>query len=172
MIRYHDKEWGRPSRKDSYLFEMLVLEGAQAGLSWSTVLNKRDGYREAFDGFDHDRIARYSDPKLEKILTTANIVRNRLKVFSVRTNARAFREVQAEFGTFAKFLWSWVDNEPVVNHPTAKSPVLASTVLSDQLSKDLKKRGFTFVGTTITYAYLQAVGVVDDHLDECAAKSR
>jgi DNA-3-methyladenine glycosylase I len=170
MIRYHDKEWGRPSRKDPYLFEMLTLEGAQAGLSWSTVLNKREGYREAFEDFDYERIVRYSDAKLEKILANASIVRNRLKVFSVRKNALAFQTVQQEFGTFAKYLWAWVDNTPIVNHPNEKAPVPASTELSDQISKDLKKRGFTFVGTTITYAYLQAVGVVDDHVDECFAK--
>jgi DNA-3-methyladenine glycosylase I len=170
MQQYHDKEWGKPSRKDDYLFELLILEGAQAGLSWSTVLNKREGYREVFADFDYVKLAKFTDAKLEKILESGTIVRNRLKVWSVRTNAQAFLQTQKEFGTFANFLWGWVDNTPIVNHPNARKPVQATTELSDKISKDLKKRGFTFIGSTIVYAYLQATGVVDDHEDDCFAK--
>lgn len=170
MTAYHDGEWGRPSRDDDHLFEMLVLEGAQAGLSWSTVLNKRENYRRAMDGFDRDRIAKYGPEDTDRLLQDPGIIRNRLKVASAVRNARAFRQVRAEYGTFADYLWGWVDGETVVNRFTEPSQVPVSTPLSDRISKDLKKRGFNFVGTTIVYSYLQAVGVVDDHLVDCPAK--
>jgi DNA-3-methyladenine glycosylase I len=164
MRRYHDDEWGVPSRDDAHLFELLLLEGAQAGLSWSTILNKREGYRRALDGFDAERIAGYDDDKLASLLEDPGIVRNRLKVRSTVRNAKAFLATQAAHGTFAGYLWAWVDDEPVVNHPRSTGDLPARAELSDRISKDLKKRGFTFVGSTIVYAWLQAVGVVDDHL--------
>ena len=167
---YHDDEWGIPSHDDRHLFEMLILEGAQAGLSWSTILNKRDNYRRAFDGFDAKRIARYDERKVAALLDDPGIVRNKLKVNAAVKNARAFLAVQEERGSFDSYLWSWVDGSPVVNHPRALGDLPASTDLSDAISKDLKKRGFTFVGSTIVYAYLQAVGVVDDHVVGCPAK--
>jgi DNA-3-methyladenine glycosylase I len=170
MTAYHDTEWGRPAHDDRYLFELLLLEGAQAGLSWSTVLNKRENYRRALDGFDAARIARYEQPKLEELRTDAGIVRNRLKIESTVKNARAFQTVQTESGSFDSYLWGWVDGTPIVNRRAPGAPLPASTELSDRLSKDLKRRGFTFVGTTIIYAYLQAVGVVDDHVRGCPAK--
>jgi DNA-3-methyladenine glycosylase I len=170
MIEYHDKEWGIPSHDDTYLFEMLVLEGAQAGLSWSTVLNKRANYRRLFDGFDVTKIAGYPDEKCEQLLLDPGIVRNRLKVFGVVKNAKAYGRVQEEFGSFDAYLWGFVDGRPVVNEPAMGSMLPASTPLSDQISKDLKKRGFTFVGTTIVYAYLQATGLVDDHIVGCSTK--
>ncbi|MFC9085975.1 DNA-3-methyladenine glycosylase I [Nocardiopsis dassonvillei] len=170
MRDYHDHEWGRPSRDDAHLFEMLVLEGAQAGLSWSTVLNKRENYRRALEGFDRERIAEYGQEDTDRLLQDAGIIRNRLKVASLPRNARAFGEVREEYGTFAAYLWDWVDGTPVVNRFTEPSEVPVSTPLSDRVSRDLKKRGFTFVGTTIVYSYLQAVGVVDDHLAACPAK--
>ncbi|MBK1785662.1 DNA-3-methyladenine glycosylase I [Prauserella cavernicola] len=170
MTAYHDDEWGRPSRDDAYLFEFLLLEGAQAGLSWSTVLNKRENYRRALDGFDVETIARYDEAKLGELLADPGIVRNRLKVASTVKNARAFLAVREDSGSFADYLWEWVDGSPVVNHPDAGDPLPATTGLSDRISKDLKRRGFTFVGSTIVYAYLQAVGVVDDHVDGCPSK--
>lgn len=170
MRRYHDEEWGVPSRDDGHLFEMLVLEGAQAGLSWSTILNKRETYRRAFDGFDPTRIARYDEDKLASLLQDSGIVRNRLKVRGTVTNARAFLEIRQEHGSFASYLWSFVDGNPVVNAPRSMADLPARTELSDRIGKDLKRLGFTFVGSTIVYAYLQAVGVVDDHLIGCPAK--
>jgi DNA-3-methyladenine glycosylase I len=167
---YHDDEWGIPSHDDTHLFEMLLLEGAQAGLSWSTILNKRENYRRALDGFDATRIAEYDDQKLASLLEDPGIVRNRLKVHATVKNARAFLAVRDELGSFDAYLWSWVDGVPIVGHPSTLADVPASTPLSDALSKDLKKRGFTFVGSTIVYAYLQAVGVVDDHLETCPWK--
>jgi len=170
MRPYHDHEWGVPSHDDRHLFEFLVLEGAQAGLSWSTVLNKRENYRRAFDGFDPVRIARYTDAKAAKLLEDPGIIRNRLKVQSAVKNARAFLTVQSEYFSFADYLWGWVDGRRIVNRPRTSAQVPARTDLSDRIAKDLKRRGFTFVGTTIVYAYLQAVGVVDDHLVGCPAK--
>ncbi|GAA5163049.1 DNA-3-methyladenine glycosylase I [Amycolatopsis dongchuanensis] len=169
MIAYHDTEWGRPAHDDGYLFELLLLEGAQAGLSWSTVLNKRENYRRALDGFDYTRIARYGQAKLDELRADAGIVRNRLKIESTVRNAKAFLAVREEFGTFDAYLWQWVDGVPVVHRRRPGEPLPASTELSGRLSKDLKRRGFTFVGTTIVYAYLQAVGVVDDHVEGCVA---
>lgn len=172
MAAYHDTEWGVASHDDAYLFELLLLEGAQAGLSWSTVLNKRENYRSALDGFDYEKIARYEQGKLDALMTDAGIVRNRLKVASTVKNARAFIATREEFGSFDTYLWQWVDGTPVVNRPRPVDPLPARTDLSDRLSKDLKRRGFTFVGTTITYAYLQAVGVVNDHSTACTAQAR
>jgi DNA-3-methyladenine glycosylase I len=170
MRTYHDHEWGVPSRDDRYLFEMLVLEGAQAGLSWATILNRREGYRRAFANFDPVKVAKFTDSKLEKLLGNPGIIRNRLKIFGTRTNARAFVKVQAEFGSFAKYLWAWVDGTPVVNRPRTLAEIAATTDLSDRVSKDLKRRTFTFVGSTIVYATLQSVGIVDDHVTSCPFK--
>ena len=166
-IEYHDKEWGVPVRDDETLFEFLVLEGAQAGLSWITILRKREGYRDLFDDFDVNKIARYSDKKLEKILLDPRIVRNRLKVFGARKNARAFLDVQQEFGSFSEYIWRFVDGKPVQNHWQTMKQVPATTPISDTISKDMKRRGFTFVGSTIIYAHMQATGMVNDHVDEC-----
>jgi len=170
MLAYHDDEWGIPSHDDRHLYEHLVLEGAQAGLSWSTVLNKRENYRRAFDGFDPKKVARFDEAKIAELLEDPGIIRNRLKVGSAVKNANAFLAVQREHGAFADYLWGWVDGRRVVNRPLMLADIPASTELSDRIAKDLKRRGFTFVGTTIVYAYLQAVGVVDDHLVGCPAK--
>ncbi len=164
---YHDTEWGVPVRDDRKLFEMLTLEGAQAGLSWITVLQKRENYRKLFAGFDYRNIVRLTDNKLEKILTNPGIIRNRLKVFSVRQNARCFINVQSEFGSFDQYVWRFVDGQVVQNKYETIKQVPASTRQSDALSKDLKKRGFKFVGTTICYAFMQAVGMVNDHVTSC-----
>jgi DNA-3-methyladenine glycosylase I len=164
---YHDQEWGRPCHDEQRLFEMLLLEGAQAGLSWRTILEKREGYRLLFDQFDAKKMARYTDAQLEKKLLDARIVRNRLKVFGFRRNARAYLKLCEEFGSLDAWLWQQVGGQPVINHWTAMGQVPASTPLSDSISKALKKRDFTFVGSTIIYAYLQAVGVVNDHLTTC-----
>jgi len=165
-IRYHDEEWGRPVHDDRLLFEMLTLEGAQAGLSWSTILRKRAGYRGAFANFDPRRVARFDARRRAALLRDAGIVRNRLKIDSTVTNARAFLAVQREFGSFDRYLWGFVSGVPVVNRPRAGA-VPARTSLSDLVSRDLRKRGFRFVGTTIVYAFLQAVGVVNDHARGC-----
>ncbi|MDT0329861.1 DNA-3-methyladenine glycosylase I [Nocardiopsis lambiniae] len=170
MTAYHDEEWGRPSHDDTHLFEMLVLEGAQAGLSWATVLNKRENYRALLDGFDYTRIAAYDEDRERALLAEPGIIRNRLKVASLARNARAFLRVREEHGTFSTYLWSWVDGTPLVGRFADQAEVPASTPLSDRVSKDLKKRGFTFVGTTIVHSYLQSTGVVDDHLVGCPAK--
>jgi DNA-3-methyladenine glycosylase I len=172
MRAYHDAEWGVPSHDDRYLFEMLVLEGAQAGLSWSTILNRRAGYAAAFRGFDVRAVAAMGDDELEPLMNEPGIIRNRLKIYGTRKNALAFIRVQQEFGSFAAYLWGWVDGAPVVGRSRPGGSLPATTPLSDALSKDLKKRGFTFVGSTIVYAYLQAVGVVDDHVAGCPALVR
>ncbi len=164
---YHDTEWGVPQHDDRVLFEFLILEGAQAGLSWRTILEKRDGYRRLFADFDVHKLARFSDEKLEKLLLDPSIVRNRLKVWSVRTNAQAFIKVQQEFGSFDAYFWNFVGGKPIDNRVTAMNQVPARTELSDRLSKDLLKRGFKFVGSTIVYAYMQAMGAVNDHLITC-----
>lgn len=164
---YHDQEWGVPVHDDRVLFEFITLEGAQAGLSWITILKKRENYRRAFDNFDVQKVARYTPDKIEKLLLDAGIVRNRLKVESTVSNARAFIAIQKEFGSFAAYIWQWVDGAPVVNRPQTIRDVPARTQLSDRISKDLKKRGFRFVGSTIIYAHLQATGVVNDHLVGC-----
>jgi DNA-3-methyladenine glycosylase I len=166
MQRYHDEEWGRPSHDDRHLFEMLILEGAQAGLSWSTILHKRAGYRKAFAGFAPRKVARFDARRRAALMRNPGIVRNRLKIESTVTNARAYLAVQREFGSFDRYLWSFVGGRPVVKHRLG-SAVPARTALSDRIARDLARRGFRFVGTTIVYAYLQAVGVVDDHARSC-----
>lgn len=166
-LKYHDEEWGVPVRDDQTLFEFLILEGAQAGLSWITILRKREGYRALFDNFNAEKIARYSDKKLEKLLLDPRIVRNRLKVYGARKNARAFLEVQQERGSFSDYLWDFVGGEPQQNNRESMADVPATTPVSDALSKDMKKRGFTFVGSTILYAHMQATGMVNDHTVDC-----
>jgi DNA-3-methyladenine glycosylase I len=166
-LRYHDEEWGRPVHNDRHLFEMLTLEGAQAGLSWSTILHKRAGYRRAFARFDPKKVARFDARKRNALMADAGIVRNRLKIDSTVTNARAFLEVQREFGSFDRYLWDYVEGQPIINRPRGLGDVPARTELSDKISKDLKRRGFRFVGSTIIYALLQAVGVVNDHSRDC-----
>ncbi|MEM1108684.1 MAG: DNA-3-methyladenine glycosylase I [Planctomycetota bacterium] len=164
---YHDEEWCVPSRDERHLFEMLILEGAQAGLSWITILNKREHYHKVYDGFDPRKVAGYTDAKQKKLLADAGIVRNRLKVAASVQNAKAFLAVQDEFGGFADYLWGYVDGRPIQNRFETLEQVPAKTALSDAISKDLKKRGFKFVGSTIVYAYLQSVGVVNDHVNAC-----
>ena len=166
-IDYHDNEWGIPVHDDQKLFEMIMLEGAQAGLSWITVLKKREGYRNAFDNFDAKKLARYSDKKLEKLRENPNIIRNRLKINSAKTNAIAFLEIQKEFGSFDRYIWQFVGGQPIKNKYKELSEVPATTPESDAMSKDLKKRGFKFVGSTICYAFMQACGMVNDHLVDC-----
>lgn len=166
-VRYHDEEWGVPVRDDLKLFEFLMLEGAQAGLSWITILRKREGYRRLFDGFDAEKIARYSDRRLEKILRDPAIVRNRRKVYGARTNARAFLDLQEERGSFSDYLWGFVDGEPIQNRWRTVKQIPATTAESDALSKDMKRRGFTFVGSTIVYAHMQATGMINDHTVDC-----
>ena len=167
MLAYHDREWGVPHHDDTALFELMTLEGAQAGLSWRTILARRDEYRRAYHRFDIARVARMTDPALEKLLTNSGIIRNRLKVYSVRDNARTALDVIAEHGSLDAYLWSFVGGEPVVNRWTAMKQVPAKTPLSDQMSKALAKRGFRFVGSTICYAFMQATGMVNDHLLSC-----
>jgi DNA-3-methyladenine glycosylase I len=166
-IEYHDTEWGVPVHDDRVQFEFLILEGAQAGLSWSTILNKRDGYRRLFANFDPEQVARFTARRVEKILQDPAIVRNRLKVESAVSNARAFLEVQAEFGSFCDYVWRFVDGKPIQTRIRKDSDVPATTPESDALSKDLKKRGFRFVGSTIVYAHMQATGMVNDHVANC-----
>ncbi len=166
-VKYHDEEWGVPAYDDDTLFEFLMLEGAQAGLAWITVLRKREGYQALFDGCDPRKIARYTDKKLDKILLDPRIIRNRLKVYSARQNARAFLAVQEEWGSFADYMWHFVDGKPIQNTFRKLNDLPASTPLSDQISKDLKKRGFNFVGSTIIYANMQATGMVNDHTSDC-----
>jgi DNA-3-methyladenine glycosylase I len=166
-VRYHDQEWGVPVHDDRVLFEFLILEGAQAGLSWTTILAKRENYRCALDGFAPERVARYRPAKLAKLLQDPGIVRNRLKIAATVTNARAFLAVQEECGSFDRYLWKFVDGQQVHNRRRISAQVPARTALSDTISKDLTKRGFKFVGTTIIYAYMQAVGLVNDHLVTC-----
>lgn len=166
-IRYHDEEWGVPVHGDRTLFEFLVLEGAQAGLSWSTILNKRENYREAFNNFDPHRVARYDRRKIQQLLKNPGIVRNKLKIASTIGNAKALLRVQAEFGSFDRYIWQFVDGKPRVNKWKSNARVPASTKESDAMSKDLKRRGFNFVGSTICYAFMQAVGMVNDHAVEC-----
>jgi 3-methyladenine DNA glycosylase len=164
---YHDREWGVPLHDDQKLFEMLILEGAQAGLSWETVLKRRDGYRRAFYDFDPKKVASMSDEELNELLEDPGIIRNRLKVYAARQNAKVFLSIQEEFGSFDRYLWGFVNGEPIKNHWSSLKEAPTRSVESDKLSKDLKKRGMTFVGSTIMYAFMQAVGLVDDHTKEC-----
>lgn len=166
-VKYHDEEWGVPVKDDKTLFEFIILEGAQAGLAWITVLRKREGYRALFDDFDANKIARYTDKKLDKLLLDPRIIRNRLKVYGARKNARAFLQIQEEKGSFSDYIWDFVDGTPIQNSWKSQSQLPATTSLSDTISKDMKKRGFTFVGSTIIYAHMQASGMVNDHTRDC-----
>ena len=166
-VKYHDEEWGVPLRDDRALFEFLVLEGAQAGLAWITVLRKRAGYRAAFDHFDAAKVARYSDGRLDKLLDDPAIIRNRRKVYSARQNARALLAVQEEWGSFARYIWHFVDGQPIQNRWRSMAQVPATSPLSERISKDMRRRGFNFVGPTIVYAHMQATGMVNDHLVDC-----
>ena len=166
-IKYHDEEWGVPAHEDRHLFEMINLEGAQAGLSWITILKKRENYKKLFDNFDAIKISKYSENKIEMLLQNPGIVRNKLKVNSVVTNAKAFLKIQKEFGTFDKYIWQFVGGKPIKNKFKTLSDLPTKTEISDAMSKDLKKRGFKFVGSTICYAFMQATGMVNDHTSEC-----
>ena len=167
MIKYHDEEWGTPTHDDHSLFELLILEGMQAGLSWSTVLNKRKNFQRAFDNFNYEKIALYRDEKIQDLLQDEGIIRNRLKIQSVITNAKEFIKIRDEFGSFDKFIWSFVDGKPINNSFAHLSEIPSNSPLSDVISKAMKKRGFKFIGTTIIYSYLQAIGIVNDHLTYC-----
>ncbi len=166
-LSYHDKEWGRPEHDDQKLFEFLVLEGAQAGLSWITILKRREGYRKAFSNFDVKKVAKYNQKQKDKLLKDESIIRNRLKIQSAVNNAQQFLKVQQDFGTFDKYIWSFVDHKPIKNKFKKLSDLPASTLISEKMSKDLKKRGFNFVGPTICYALMQAIGMVNDHTSGC-----
>lgn len=165
--KYHDEEWGKPVYDDDTIFEFLVLESFQAGLSWYTILKKREGFRKAFDNFDYRKIVEYSEEKTEELMQNPEIVRNRLKISATVNNAKKFIEVQNEFGTFSKYIWSFVNGTPVINHPKSLKDIPATTEISDTLAKDLKKRGFKFLGSTVVYAHMQATGMVNDHITEC-----
>ncbi len=164
---YHDNEWGVPVHDDATLFEFILLESMQAGLSWITVLKKRENYREAFDQFDYLKIAQYDDLKVEELMQNAGIIRNRLKIMAAINNAQKFQSIQDEFGSFSNYIWAYVDQKPLLNQWKTIKEVPATTPLSDQISKDLKKRGFKFLGTTTMYAFMQAVGIVNDHVENC-----
>jgi DNA-3-methyladenine glycosylase I len=168
-VNYHDNEWGRPVHDDKKLFEMLILEGAQVGLSWLTVLKKRENYRVAFDGFDPAKVALYDDAKIEELLANSGIIRNRLKINAAVANAKAFLRIQEEYGSFDKYLWSYVNYKPIVNRFEKMEDFITTSSVSDKISKDLKKRGMNFVGSTIIYAFMQAVGMVNDHFIDCFA---
>lgn len=169
---YHDKEWGIPVHDDRHLFEMLILEGAQAGLSWETILKRREEYRKAFHHFDPIKVAKMTDDQLNKIIEKSGIIRNRLKIYAVRKNALAFLQIQKEYGSFSNYVWNYVDGKPIVTRRESLKDIPASTAISDALSKNLKKRGMSFVGSTIMYAFMQAVGLVDDHLIDCWCSNR
>ncbi len=166
-IQYHDNEWGTPVYDDATLFEFLVLETFQAGLSWITILKKRENFRKAFDNFDYQKIAKYPESKYESLLQDAGIIRNKLKIRSAITNAQLFMDIQKEFGSFSKFIWSYTNGKPIINTFHTRAEVPATTALSDTISKDLKKRGFKFVGSTVVYAFMQATGMVNDHTTDC-----
>lgn len=165
--KYHDEEWGKPVYDDDTIFEFLVLESFQAGLSWYTILSKRENFRKAFDGFNYKKIAGYSGEKAEELMQNAGIIRNRLKILATINNAERFMEVQKEFGTFSKYIWSFVDGKPIENNFFDLKQIPATTEISDKLAKDLKKRGFKFLGSTVVYAYMQATGMVNDHITDC-----
>lgn len=167
---YHDEEWGKPIYDDETIFEFLILESFQAGLSWYTILSKRENFRAAFDDFDYQKIAQYSDEKVEELIQNAGIIRNRLKILATINNAQKFMEVQKEFGSFSKYIWGFVNHEPIVNRPKTLKEVPATTEISDALAKDLKKRGFKFMGSTVVYAHMQATGMVNDHVEDCFVK--
>ncbi len=172
MIEYHDKEWGIPVHDDRKLFEMLILEGAQAGLTWLTILKRRENYRKAFDNFIPHKVSKYTAKDISQLLTNAEIIRNKLKIKSAINNAKKFLEIQKEFGSFDKYLWGFVDYKPVINNYKNLTSVPPFTSLSDKLSKDLQNHGFSFVGSTICYAFLQSVGVVNDHLIDCFTRKK
>ena len=167
---YHDEEWGKPIYDDETIFEFLILESFQAGLSWYTILAKRENFRAAFDYFDYQKIAQYPEEKVEELIQNAGIIRNRLKILATINNAQKFMEVQKEFGSFSKYIWGFVNHEPIVNHPKTLKEVPATTEISDALAKDLKKRGFKFMGSTVVYAHMQATGMVNDHVEDCFVK--
>ncbi len=167
MMKYHDEEWGAPVHDDALHFEYIILDTFQAGLSWSTILNKRENFRKAFDNFDAVKISRYKDAKIEKLMLDAGIIRNRLKIVATVSNSKAFLAIQKEFGTFDKFIWQFTKGKTIKNKFTSPKQVPAKTIESDEMSKDLYARGFKFVGSTICYAYMQAAGIVDDHISEC-----
>lgn len=169
---YHDKEWGIPVHDDRHLFEMLILEGAQAGLSWETILKRREAYQKAFYHFDPKKVAIMKDLELDQLLSNKDIIRNRLKIYAARKNALVFLEIQKEFGSFDRYLWNFVDAKPIVTRRKSLKELPTTTPISDALSKDLKKRGMSFVGSTIIYAFMQAVGLVDDHLIDCFCSNR
>ncbi len=171
-VDYHDKEWGVPVYDDQHLFEMLSLEGAQAGLSWWTILQKREGYREAFDQFDAKKIILYSEDKLLELQQDTRIVRNKLKIASVVTNANAFLQIQEKYGSFSKYIWGFVDHQPIINEWPSMAEVPVTTDRSDRMSKQLKKDGFKFVGSTICYSFMQAVGMVNDHITDCCCRQQ
>ncbi|MBV8326552.1 DNA-3-methyladenine glycosylase I [Chryseobacterium sp.] len=165
--KYHDEEWGRPVYDDRTIFEFLILESFQAGLSWYTILSKRDNFRKAFDHFDYQKVAVYTDKKIETLMNDAGIIRNRLKIMAAVTNARKFIEVQKEFGSFSDYIWGFIDGKPIDHQPGSLSDVPATTEISDRIPKDLKKRGFKFMGSTVVYAHMQATGMVNDHIKNC-----
>ncbi|MGV8914946.1 MAG: DNA-3-methyladenine glycosylase I [Kaistella sp.] len=164
---YHDEEWGRPVFEDKIIFEFLVLESFQAGLSWLTILNKRENFRLAFDDFNYKKIAKYSDEKVLELMSNPGIVRNRLKISATINNAKRFQEVQKEFGTFSQYIWNFVDGKPISNHPKTLDDVPSTSEISDLLAADLKLRGFKFLGSTVIYAHMQATGMVNDHVENC-----
>ena len=168
---YHDQEWGRPVYDDKTIFEFLILESFQAGLSWYTILSKRENFRKAFDHFDYQKMALYSVHKIEKLMNDSGIIRNRLKILAAVTNAQKFMEVQKEFGSFSQYIWNFVDGKPIDHQPKTLSDVPATTEISDRISKDLKKRGFKFMGSTVVYAHMQATGMVNDHIETCFIRS-
>lgn len=170
LIKYHDNEWCKISKDDNYIFEMLVLESFQAGLSWNTILKKRENFREAFDNFDYKKISNYGKNKIEELLKNEGIIRHTLKINAVINNAKKFMEIQKEFGTFANYIWDFVEGKQIINNWKEMKEVPAKTELSDKISKDLKKRGFKFVGSTIIYSFLQAIGIIDDHIEGCFCK--
>ena len=169
---YHDQEWGKPIYDDETIFEFLILESFQAGLSWYTILAKRENFRAAFDYFDYQKIAQYSEDKVEELIQNTGIIRNRLKILATINNAQKFMEVQKEFGSFSKYIWGFVNHEPIVNRPKTLKEVPATTEISDALAKDLKKRGFKFMGSTVVYAHMQATGMVNDHVEDCWIKTQ
>ncbi|UJF30715.1 DNA-3-methyladenine glycosylase I [Kaistella sp. 97-N-M2] len=170
--KYHDEEWGKPVYDDETLFEFLILESFQAGLSWHTILKKRYNFKKAFDNFDFQKIAEYSNEKILELMADSGIIRNKLKILATINNAQRFQEVQKEFGTFSKYIWGFVDGKPLIHHPQTLQDVPATTEISDALAKDLKKRGFKFLGSTVVYAHMQATGMVNDHLVDCSFKNK
>lgn len=169
-IAYHDNEWGKPLHDDQKLFEFLILEGMQAGLSWITILKKRDAFREAFDNFDPAKVARFDRKKIDELMQNPAIIRNRRKICAAVKNAEHYIEIQSKFGSFDKFIWSYVGNEPIINHPKTIADIPPTSELSDRISRDLKNLGFSFVGSTIVYSFMQAIGMINDHVDGCIFK--